>query len=565
MEKILKHKKLISYGFLFIIALIVMIPMFFANADITRDDGIQHICRLIGTASSITEGQFFPNIMSNFCNGFGYSWNIFYSPITAYFPLVFQIFTSSYALMLKLFIFICLVASGIAMFAFTFEVTKSYKISLIASVVYMLSPYHLTDVYIRVAVAELASFVFLPLVFLGLYNLLEKDGKKSYYIAIGAIGLILSHTVITLITAILSFVYVIVHYKKLKEKKIWLILGISVFLILFVTAFFTLPLLEHKMATSYEVFVPGRMEWTDKLIYNKLEFYRLFYTPQGEIPCDIGIVTVIGLILSAIVIKKLPKEKKKTYLSFLTMGLVLLLMTLTIFPFEHLPSMIKMLQFPWRLLEFTSFFFSFVVAINVMYLIKNMKKADIIVITILALLCTYPIFSNLRYNENYDESKYIPAVRVTEQTGRVHAGMASFEYLPSKAFEHLDYIKQRENKTIQLEGDIKINKEQKQGTSLEIEFQNSKEGTILELPYIYYLGYQIELTTKFSSDSHGRTKLEYTESENGMIQITMPEVSKGLIKVSYIGSNGMKTGLILSTIGIILLVSFVIYIKKTKG
>ena len=36
--------------------------------------GVQHIARLMGTFQSIEENQKFPVIMSNFCNGFGYSW-----------------------------------------------------------------------------------------------------------------------------------------------------------------------------------------------------------------------------------------------------------------------------------------------------------------------------------------------------------------------------------------------------------------------------------------------------------------------------------------------------------
>ena len=60
----------------------------------TYDDGIQHICRLMGTYQSLQEGQ--TKIMSNFCNGFGYSWNIFYSPLTALLPLIFKFIGASF-------------------------------------------------------------------------------------------------------------------------------------------------------------------------------------------------------------------------------------------------------------------------------------------------------------------------------------------------------------------------------------------------------------------------------------------------------------------------------------
>ena len=84
-------KKLIDYIIILIFAIIISIPMLSQNFNIYADDGIQHIARLMGTMQSIEEGQVIPVIMSNFCNGFGYSWNLFYSPITAYIPLIFRI------------------------------------------------------------------------------------------------------------------------------------------------------------------------------------------------------------------------------------------------------------------------------------------------------------------------------------------------------------------------------------------------------------------------------------------------------------------------------------------
>ena len=56
------------------------------------------------------------------------------------------------------------------------------------------------------------------------------------------------------------------------------------------------------------------------------------------------------------------------------------------------------------------------------------------------MLLTCLFIPHLHYADNIDEARLWPAVRVTENTGRVHAGCASFEYLPSKAFENRKYI-----------------------------------------------------------------------------------------------------------------------------
>ena len=54
-------------------------------------------------------------------------------------------------------------------------------------------------------------------------------------------------------------------------------------------------------------------------------------------------------------------------------------------------------------------------------------------------------------------------MEVNENTGRVHAGLASFEYLPTKAFENRSYIETRgqnvialnENSSCQIENEVK--------------------------------------------------------------------------------------------------------------
>ena len=110
---------------------------------------------------------------------FGYSWNIFYSPLTAFLPLIFKLIGASYVLCIKLFMFVCVFLSGYFMYLFTKKITKNNNIAILASIIYIIAPYRLTDMYIRNALAELTSFIFLPLIFLGLYNIFENTVEKT--------------------------------------------------------------------------------------------------------------------------------------------------------------------------------------------------------------------------------------------------------------------------------------------------------------------------------------------------------------------------------------------------
>ena len=97
-EKIKKilEKKSFHYFLIVFFSSLICIPLLSKTINLYQDDGVQHICRLMGTMQSIEENPVFPVIMSNFCNGFGYSWNLFYSIATAYVPLLFKLFGASY-------------------------------------------------------------------------------------------------------------------------------------------------------------------------------------------------------------------------------------------------------------------------------------------------------------------------------------------------------------------------------------------------------------------------------------------------------------------------------------
>lgn len=565
-KKILQRENTKNILILFIVSIFICLPLLSNKLDIMYDDGIQHVSRLIGTYQSICEGQNFPVIMSKLCNNFGYSWNLFYSPITAYLPLIFKLIGASFIGCLKLFMFLVVFLSGITMYFFVKEVTKNKKVALLAGIFYIFAPYRLTDMYARNALAELTSFVFLPMVFHGLYGILKQKPKKEYLLIFGAIGLILTHTIITMYTAIICFIYLLTQIKKLKNKNIIRKIVISLLFIILITSFFTIPLLEHRMSANYEVFKEGRMERTDVLVAFKLSFLELFITPKENIMTyEIGFLSIILLLFSPIVIKKLKQKCKNTdfyrfYIFALIAGLVSIIMTLKIFPFEKLPSILKMLQFSFRMLEFSSFFFAFVVAVNIGVLFKKVKYKDVAVIIIVLILLTCTFIPHLHYKDNIDENRLIEGVRVTAQTGRVHAGCASFEYLPCKAFENRSYIETRSDDVLVLEGNARIENQNKDNTNLTCKVSYVLEETKLELPYIYYLGYEVTLK------QNGEVKkLETYETDKGFVGVTIPVLEEANLQVHYEGTMLMKVSSGISILGLILLIIKIIIEKRKKN
>ena len=573
-EKIKKilEKKSFHYFLIVFFSSFICIPLLSKTINLYQDDGVQHICRLMGTMQSIEENPVFPVIMSNFCNGFGYSWNLFYSIATAYVPLLFKLFGASYVGCIKLFIYAITILSGFTMYEFTKRVTKKPNTALLAAIFYILLPYRLTDMYMRIAIAELASFIFLPMVFHGIYAIFEDSQKDeqekkpmSLILIVGTVGLFLTHTVITLYTAIFAFLYLILQCRRINRKVI-LRLGISLLIVLLLTAFFWVPLLEHKMATEYEVFQEGRMSRVDVLAYYKLSFSQLLFTQNGGRIFEIGLLLIIGSIFAvrAIYKEKLNQTEQNHTIFFLILGIVCTFLTLRIFPFEKLPDLLCMIQFTFRFLEFIGFFLSFTAAIGFTYLFRKFAITDVLIYGIIAFLLLVPLNRLMDYVEHgWTEDMLWPAFPVTEQTGRVHAGCASFEYLPTKAFENRTYLVEREDRTYCLKGLAKI-EEEKNGTNLKMELQPETKELTLELPYIYYLGYEVKIKGEEDAEEEWE-RVSIQESENGFLSINLSNLNQEetyLLEVSYHGTTAMKISYGVSVISFMALVGYWLFTKK---
>ena len=76
------------------------------------------------------------------------------------------------------------------------------------------------------------------------------------------------------------------------------------------------------------------------------------------------------------------------------------------------------------------------------------------------------------------------------------------------------YLNDREDRVYVLSGQADIINEQKHGLHLEFDVSNAIKGTELELPYIYYLGYDVKINDK---------NIDTYESNNGFVTIKIPE------------------------------------------
>lgn len=555
-EKILKNRNLIDFLIIIFVVILIGIPLLNSKLDVYFDDGIQHIARAYGTEEAIKENFLFPNIISSFSNSYGYSWNLFYGPLTTYGIIAIKFIVRNYIVAYKIFVLIFLLLSGYFMYKFMKNLTRNSEVALLASILYMSFPYHLTDLYTRNAIGEFTSFTFIPLVFLGLYNLLNTS-DKNYYLTVGAVGLILTHNLSTVITAIFGFIYLVVNIDKLKDSKVRKKLLINICFILLVTSFYWVPLLETKFSANYQVYEQGMMSTSEKTAGHGLNLTQLFVTSNdgSAYVFELGPHILIMLAFSVMALNSLKPELKKTYIFLLTCGLVTLWMATKYFPWKYLPEQFSIIQFPWRMLMMSAFFLSAVCAMNMGTIIKKISIKDVLVLSIISILYILA-FCNILTVYSGEKLENIENINMGNVTGKEYetvAGIAKAEYLPVNAYKNRFYVASREKGIYVLNGKAIIENESKDGYKYVADLTTGDaEYTIFELPYIYYPGYEVRLDGMLTKTF---------ETENGFLGIAMGKEDSAKLEVDYTGTIAMKISMFISITSFI---GLTIYIFKRR-
>ncbi len=562
--RIIRENKWFHYFIIILIGVILSLPLSQIQIRDTHD-GALHFLRILATEDTLKIGQFPPLINPNYCNGAGYSMNLFYPPLVTYLPMLVKLFTENYMVALKIFAGICIVLSGITMYQFVYEITKKRAVALFSAIFYLIAPYKLGNVYKRFAIGEFTAMIFIPLVFLGLTNLIEGDKKKHYYIAIGAIELMLSHTVTTLYTAIFCAAYILFHFSKLKNKEIIKKCIINIIFILLVSMLFWLPLLEATSFAKYTIMDDVTMRTNGSFaMENTIKFSQL-WKDIGEVngtTFQLGIPTIIALLLTIFIFKKVDEKYKDFYLISIIFSLVSIFMASRFFPWKFIPNLLCKLQYPWRMIGYFNFFASFICGVNLFILLSQIRKKEVLKIALVLILVIASIYNSLSIMKQFnavDKEKDTRYVNSILNNKRISHMQINRDYMPLKALKlQSTYVMEREDRTYVLEGNAKIVEENKVNLKDKIKLQNVEEGTLLELPYYYYPGYKITL------NANGLEKeIKPIESEHGYLSCYIEEnIEEGSLTVEYVGTAITYISYAISAIS---LIAFIIYIVKEKN
>ena len=188
-----------------------LFPLFHPGFFVMHDD--QQVVRLFALDTALSGGQFPVRWVSHLGFGYGYPLFIFYPPLVYYLGEIYHLLLqASFIVSIKLVFATALIASALAMY-FWAKHQFGRASGVTAALFYTYVPYKAVDAYVRGALAELFSFVWLPLILLGIDRLFSPKSthplRWCLLVSLSSAALVLTHTLIALPFALLLLLYLL--------------------------------------------------------------------------------------------------------------------------------------------------------------------------------------------------------------------------------------------------------------------------------------------------------------------------------------------------------------------
>ncbi len=316
-------------------------------------------------------------------NGYGYPAPLFYGEIFLYIPAA--LYCCGFGLTAVYNIYICMmsVAACLIMYYCSLKIFRKTSTALLAAAMYTLSAVRLTNIFVRSAVGEYSAQTFLPLLFLGFYNIYTADkGEKLtlrvyWPIVVGLTAIFSCHTLSFEMSAMLILFFCLIFIRKTLELQRFLALAKAAMLSLLVNLAFVVVMLDslgmdmyvsNQMGGSIQQYGVYLIQIFNSIV-NGYQEDGYGGTASGEMSFSVGFSVTLGLILFLVCLAHQKKvgcqDKKNRNLAAVSWGFSVLLIFLSSiymcydyldFLPEQIYNLLVIYQFPWRWLSFATLF-----------------------------------------------------------------------------------------------------------------------------------------------------------------------------------------------------------------
>ncbi len=382
--------------------------------------------------------------------GYGYPLFNFYPPLPYFVGQVFRSLGFSFVNTVKLTAVSQFVFSAFAMYLLAGSLLGPLA-GFLSALFYTYAPYHALNIYVRGAMNEAWAAVFFPLIFHFARKIIiapKLSLKTIFALSLSFTGLLLSHNPMAL--TFTPFLFLWCLYFLIKQKfplQKFFYLSLAGLFSLALAAFYTLPVLFETNLVQ-----------TDSMFQNYYHFsahftslYQIFISrfwddgasvwgPNDDMSFQIGylhwLLPTLLLVYTLFIFRQLKSKQKRTGLllvSLLTFaGLFSAFMThqRSVFIWLALP-LIQKVQFPWRFLNHSLFFFSLSIGVGLPIFLSRFKtKIRLLVVAVIVALLfgfNYQYFHPLKSGPVTDAQKFAGLA----WTNQITSGI--YDYLPKTA------------------------------------------------------------------------------------------------------------------------------------
>ena len=536
-------------AFLLLITLLTTVMMLFYRPICVYTDPYFHFSRLLVLMEALEEGNF-PFYLDYYAiRGYGYFTKAFYSDLFLIpYAIIGNVTSISFAY--DSYIFSTTIFTALAMYWAVKRIFKNYFCAFVVAMLYTFSAYRLFQVYYYTMMAEVISFIFIPIVLVGAYEIIKGDYRKWYILALSFSAIIMTHVITTVLLFMILVIFLIIYYKEfIKEKKRILYLFVSGIICFILSAYYLLPMIEQILSNTFYY----KTEPFINIRFSLLPFTYIFPGLVNNLPnISSAFTPKMGGLLMMLVFLRLFIYEKSKEMKFIDIAVILSIFfistNLIFFPWTKFPfNLLSFIQFPWRLLKYTTFFFSLAGGFYLYKLLKTRTRKVIVIITLSILFGLIFRYDSKDYRAMICVNDELITEKSIVNNGCIGAG----EYLPS-LMPSRSYPFHREDVVIEQSSHQEVFDFTKNKGKIDF-MVNSDNSQIFELPLTYYKGYMATL--------NGIEK-NISQSKNGLVEISTSEVGK--IKVWYKGTLVQKISPYISILSTLLLCVYIYLVNRRK-
>ncbi|MCH4172415.1 MAG: hypothetical protein LKF36_14445 [Lactobacillus sp.] len=516
----LRYQRLIINSSFILLAIIFAWPiMGNPNVLAAGDDSLFHLSRIYSLAQSLGAGQFLPGYDFMAFHSVGTAMNLFYPYVTTALPIVLlKYVVGHWASAIGLYYVGITLLTLVVTYKCTLALTTNRLAAYIFSICYNFSIYRIDVAYPRFDLGELVVFLALPLALIGFELMLQKqDYGKWTWLVFGFSLMLYAHLLSALLVALLLGLRLAFGWRQVTKD-----LGVSLckafIWSILIGSYQLITLLEQCVAQPLHSIYTGGLLTILKdpaeLLSNSINNSIYVYT--------IGLLGVVALGLIVTNFDKLTYNGVN-YGVWACFGIGAFILTSKLFPWRylvHTPAAI--IQYPYRLSLFATFFLIMVGAVVLAQLIGNYSPTKIV--PMLSLLLLIVVLFARSNADVLHKTKLVlgPRAATTFQLQHYKDG-GTDDYLPQRAKHQLPKLWARRFYINDHATTFKIKADPRAFTTT---VKTAKPDTLVDLPILYYVGAKI-------STAAGKLPVTPLISSRGTVAITLPKAGVHRLQVTY--------------------------------